>query len=453
MTGRLQRQSRRQKSWGTRRRIVLVCACVLALELGFASGCAAPAAPQPPTLALPQPVHDLSAKRSGENVALSWTMPTRTTDKLPLKGPVIAEICRRERNGPCDLLPEQRFAADAVASYNDLLPQRLTSGDARLLTYTVALKNHAGKSAGASNAAFTAGGAAPPAIQGLRAQVRADGVVLSWKPATANAATANPAAAGAVDSRWAARIERTLVSAPAVNAIPNLAPKEVPATKGASTGGAAEREQVLLVTANARAGLQQGPGVQQAPALQQAPGLQQALDRTAVFGETYRYRVARQEELDLDGHKVTTWGPPSPLVTVEVKDVFPPAVPADLAAVADAAAHAIDLSWTPGTTPGTTPNTTPDTTPDAQTDAGTGTQPDLAGYIVYRRTVGASGSAGLPQQISPAGAPVETPAFRDSNAQPGERYAYSVAAVDVRGNQSQRSAEAEESLPSSENPQ
>jgi hypothetical protein len=357
-------------------------------------------------------------------------MPTRTTDKLPLKGPVIAQICRRERNGPCDLLPEQRFAADAVASYNDLLPQPLTSGDARLLTYTVALKNHAGKSAGASNAAFTAGGAAPPAIHGLRPLVRADGVVLSWKPEAAN-----PAAAGAVDSRWAARIERTLVSSPAVNAIPSPAPKGVPATRrasgGGSSGGAAEREQVLLVKANARA------------------GLQQALDRTAVFGETYRYRVARQEELDLDGHKVMTWGPPSPPVTVEVKDVFPPAVPADLAAVADAAAHAIDLSWTPGTTPNTTPDATPDTTPDAGTDA----QSDLAGYIVYRRTVGASGSAGLPQQISPPGAPVETPAFRDSSAQPGARYAYSVSAVDVRGNQSQRSAEAEESLPNSENPQ
>ncbi|MGI8772450.1 MAG: fibronectin type III domain-containing protein, partial [Acidobacteriaceae bacterium] len=368
----------------------LLCACLLGLGLAFGAGCAAPAAPQPPTLNLPEPVRDLSAQRSGDHVALSWTMPARTTDKLPLKGPVTAQICRREGNGSCDLLPQQRAAANAAASYDDLLPQRLASGGARLVTYTIALKNHEGKSAGASNAAFVAGGSAPPVMQGLRAEVRNEGVVLSWEPA-----------AGATGSAWTVRIQRMRMDTPAPQAVPSAAP----ANKHANARDAGEREQVLLVKASGRA------------------GLQQALDRTAVFGETYRYLAQRQEEMELDGHTVLTWSAPSQPVTVAVKDVFPPAAPADLAAVADAGAHAVDLSWTPNT------------------------EADLAGYVVYRRTVSAPGTATIPQRISPAGAPVQAPAFRDSNAQPGERYAYSVAAVDVRGNESQRSEEAEESLP------
>lgn len=364
----------------------LLYTCGLSMTLAIATGCAAPAAPQPPTLALPEPVRDLSAQRSADRVVLSWTMPTRTTDKLPLKGPVNAQICRREGSGPCDLLPEQRFAANAAASYDDPLPQRLTSGAPRLLTYTIALQNHAGQSADGSNAAFAAAGSAPPMIEGLRAQVRNDGVVLSWDPA-----------ATTTGALWAARIQRTRVGAPPSSA--------VPAAKLANATGVEVREQVLLVKATAPA------------------GLQQALDPTAIFGETYRYAVQRQQETDLDGHTVQTWGAPGAPVFVAVKDIFPPAVPADVAAVADAGAHSIDLSWTPDT------------------------EADLAGYIVYRRAVDAPGNAGMTQRISPAGAPLQTPAFRDSNAQPGERYAYSVTAVDARGNESQHSAETEESLP------
>ncbi len=388
MTGRPQRQSRTKNSEYVPRATGLLRACMLGLGLSLAMGCAAPAAPQPPTLALPEPVRDLSAQRSGDHVALAWTMPARTTDKLPLKGQVAVQICRREGKGPCDLLPKQRFAANAAAAYDDLLPPHLASGVARLVTYTVALQNHGGKSAGPSNATFVGGGSAPPVIQGLRAQARADGVVLAWAPAAPT------------DSQYAVRIERTRVSEPAPDVIP----------KAALAGRESERrtegrEQVLLVKASGRV------------------GLQQALDQSAVFGATYRYVVARQEEANLDGHTVLTWSAPSQPVTVELKDVFPPAAPADLAAVADAGAQAIDLSWTPDT------------------------EADLAGYVVYRRTVAAQAGAGARQRISPPGAPVETPAFRDSGAQPGERYAYSVTAVDLRGNESQPSAEVEESLP------
>ena len=74
----------------------------LALGLaGFASGCGTPGAPQPPSLNLPDPVENLSATRTGNQVALSWTMPKRNTDKLPLTADVAVRVCRREESSPC----------------------------------------------------------------------------------------------------------------------------------------------------------------------------------------------------------------------------------------------------------------------------------------------------------------------------------------------------------------
>ena len=92
-------------------------------------------------------------------------------------------------------------------------------------------------------------------------------------------------------------------------------------------------------------------------------------------------------------------------------------MPTGLVSAADTAAKAIDLDWTPDVDPG------------------------LAGYIVYRR---AAGSNAQPQRISPAGKPVTISTWSDTTAVPGQRYAYSVSAIDVSGNESQRSAEVED---------
>ena len=146
------------------------------------------------------------------------------------------------------------------------------------------------------------------------------------------------------------------------------------------------------------------------------------LAATYLFIER-RYVAERQSDTPLEGHTILTLGAPSQPVAVEVRDTFPPAVPRDLVAVADVEGHAIDLSWTPDT------------------------EPDLSGYVVYRRTVGGQGETGTPERISPAGSPVPLPTFHDTGAVPGLRYAYSVAAADARGNVSERSAEAQESLP------
>jgi len=57
---------------------------VLAMGLAI-TGCGTPGAPLPPSLKLPDPVTDLSAARTGNQVTLTWTMPKKNKDKLLLK--------------------------------------------------------------------------------------------------------------------------------------------------------------------------------------------------------------------------------------------------------------------------------------------------------------------------------------------------------------------------------
>jgi hypothetical protein len=142
-----------------------------------------------------------------------------------------------------------------------------------------------------------------------------------------------------------------------------------------------------------------------------------AIDSSALFNQRYRYVVERVASLDFSGRSVEIQGPPSEAVEVATADHFPPAVPQGLVAVADAAAGAIDLSWMPDS------------------------DSDLAAYRVYRRDAQGGGPA---QRVASVG--VET-SFRDTAVQPEHTYAYSVSAVDQSGNESQRSADVEETLP------
>jgi hypothetical protein len=142
-----------------------------------------------------------------------------------------------------------------------------------------------------------------------------------------------------------------------------------------------------------------------------------AIDTSALFNQRYRYVVERVASLELSGRSVEIQGPPSEAIEVTTPDHFPPAVPQGLVAVPDSAGGAIDLSWMPDS------------------------DSDLAAYRVYRRDV----QGGLPaQRVASVG--VET-SFRDTAVQPEHAYAYSVSAVDQSGNESERSAEVEETLP------
>jgi len=147
-----------------------------------------------------------------------------------------------------------------------------------------------------------------------------------------------------------------------------------------------------------------------------------ALDKTVRFGETYEYRAQRVSRATVNGKTLELAGELSAPMQIEAKDIFPPAAPTGLVSVAtpsrNGAASAIDLSWDPNT------------------------EPDIAGYIVYRRE-----GDGPWQRISPA-APVVGPGFHDAHVEPGHAYRYAVTAIDQGGHESPRSAEIEETAPS-----
>ena len=143
-----------------------------------------------------------------------------------------------------------------------------------------------------------------------------------------------------------------------------------------------------------------------------------ALDTDAQLQQQYRYRVERVAALTLSGHAVEIQGESSDPIEISTADVFPPAVPQGLVAVADEDAGAVDLSWSP------------------QTDR------DLAGYYVYRRDLGESFPA---QRISAAA--ITSPAFHDTGVVRGHAYAYSISAIDESGNESARTPEVMETLP------
>ena len=350
---------------------------LLALAVVLA-GCGMPGAPLPPSLHLPAPATDLTATRTGDQVQLNWTMTKKDTDKLLLEGSVPVRVCRKEDGATvCSQAGELNLPAGGEGAFIDTLPRQLATGSPRGLTYFVELRNRNGRSAAPSNGAMVVAGQAPGSVDGFAADVRKDGVVLRWS-------------AGAPET--AVRLHRRLLRA---------AP--VAKTKQSPLSTAPEPiEQNLLVDANP-----QNAG--------------KALDSSIHFGETYEYEAQRVTRVKVDGSVMELDGAFSQPVRVDAADVFPPAAPTGLAAVAltseNGGPPAIDLSWQPNT------------------------EADLAGYIVYRRE-----GTGDWQRVSPE-QPAVGPAFHDAHVEAGHTYIYAVSAVDQSGHESLRSAPTDETVP------
>ncbi len=354
------------------------------------TACGMPGAPQPPSLNLPAPVNDLSAVRTGNQVALTWTMPTKNTDKTVLKGNITVRVCRNESaSTSCAVTTTLQLAPGANGSFTDTLPAPLASGTARVLNYSVELDNRKGRSAGLSNATQILAGKAPTPVTGLTAEMRRNEVLLRWEAAPSGSSPA------------AIRLVRKRLSPPAQKPGPQNT------TQGLLAPPAEPAERTLLVEAEANT--------------------DRALDADIRIGETYEYRAQRVARVTVNGQTLELASELSPPLRVEAIQEFPPAVPKGLAAVAtpgeNGAGPAIDLNWQPNT------------------------DPDLAGYIVYRREPGASGAEAAWQRISPA-QPVAEPAYHDDHVQPGHTYAYAVSAIDLEGHESERSAEAQETAAS-----
>ncbi len=118
------------------------------------------------------------------------------------------------------------------------------------------------------------------------------------------------------------------------------------------------------------------------------------------------------------GAETQVEGDDTPDITVFVHDVFPPAKPSGLQAVftSENQQKFIDLIWDPNS------------------------ENDLAGYNIFRRVEGAP-LAKVNSKL------IKLPAYRDLKISSGNKYYYSVSAVDTRGNESARSEETTETAP------
>lgn len=354
------------------------------------AGCGMPAAPQPPSLHLPEPVNDLTAQRAGNDVSLTWTMPKRDTSKVTLNPgvAVAARVCRTESGtgSTCTTAGNLAFAPGAVASFTEALPTALATGAPRPLRYFVELTNKKGRSAGLSNAATVLAGQAPAPVTGLSAEVRKAGVVLHWMPGPAEPYPTQ------------VRLQRTLLTPPAAK--PAAAPGPLPAPTE-------PMQQNLLVPAGVERGV--------------------ALDKAIRFGETYAYRAQRVARVEVEGKTLELDGPLSPPVRIDAENVFAPGVPTGLAAVTtpaeNGAGASIDLNWQPVI------------------------EPDVAGYAVYRREPDVPGQQPTPWQRISGPKPVAGPGYHDPNVEPGHTYEYGVTAIGQNGHESARSASAQETVP------
>lgn len=142
------------------------------------------------------------------------------------------------------------------------------------------------------------------------------------------------------------------------------------------------------------------------------------LDKTFAWEQKYDYRITTVTLVHSQGHDASVDGDDSKPTEVFTKDIYPPSQPVGLQAVFSSVGQKpfVDLSWAPNT------------------------EGDVAGYNVFRRIKGGQ-FAKLNTQL------VSVPSFRDSNTEAGKTYIYSVSAVDQRGNESPRSAEATETAP------
>lgn len=339
------------------------------LALALLTGCGSQGNPLPPSLQLPKPVSDLKAARKGDKVLLTWTAPSETTDQLRIKEMGKTRVCRSTA-APAAMecaevapLPAGAAAASAAAGYTDTLPRELQEqSPAAFAVYTVEVINARGRSAGPSNTAQVPLAPTLPPPSGLKAVVTAEGVALSWNAPP-------PPAPGS----YALRVHRHAAGATA-----------------AVTAG-----ELLL------------------------PAPPAFLDKNVEWEKSYQYRVAIVTRIAAEGGTpVEVEGEETPPVEVLVHDVFPPAAPTAVQAVASSAGGQsfIDLTWT------------------------SNSEADLAGYNVYRREGDAQPQKNNTELI-------KTPAFRDSNVGPGRTYFYSITAVDLRGNESGRSEETSESVP------
>lgn len=364
-------------------------------------GCAQTGPPLPPSLELPKPPTDLRASRKGGRVSLTWSEPNVTTDRRGIRYPSPTEICRSAVSeitvcgNPTATLhapatqPKSDPQHPATQTYTDTLPADMQRDDpAAEVTYAVEALNRNNRGAGLSNPAHVPAivTLAPPTD--LSAALGGDGVTLTWT--TSEASTNTSAQKSGIQHRY--RIYRR-DEATGKDAIAGEVPL-ADSTQMHFTDSNFEWEKTYLY-------------------------------RATVVSVAKRSSSEAKKDAQNDAQsEVQVEGDDTPPVRVVAHDIFPPSVPTGLQAAYSGEGQKpfIDLIWAPVT------------------------NADLAGYNVYRSETSTNDSTSkAPTKLNSD--PIKSPAYRDSTVVPGKTYTYSVSAVDLRNNESQRSEPTSESVP------
>jgi hypothetical protein len=353
----------------------------LFILLGCATltSCGVPGAPQPPSTGIPKFVGDLKAVRKGDTVTLSWTTPTETSD---------GELVRK---------PGKMLVQRALSTGND---PALNFQVISELPLEPTLKDERAAEATAKDSLtplFSTNGAEYALYQVL-AQNR------SGK-------------SFGLPNRVSVPLVLTLQTPQKVQV------EAIPAGTRISweQNLPAKRESRITIQYVWRV-MRKQEGASDAVVVRQLPASNEqlaVLDSAIEWEKNYQYWVTPVTLWQDGSRKGEIEGDDSPVATIFAHDSFPPAAPSGVQAVYTAVSGQpsfIDITWTPNT------------------------EPDLAGYNVYRHAGG-----GPPVKINTE--LVKTPRFADPGVQAGVKYFYSVSAVDLRGNESGRSEETTEVVP------
>ncbi|MGA2335138.1 MAG: hypothetical protein WBQ19_21680 [Terriglobales bacterium] len=360
------------------------------------AGCAQTGPPLPPSLELPKPPTDLRATRKDNRVTLTWSEPTLTTDRKSVRyiGPTL--VCR-------SLDPELATCGTPVATLPAPAPSAAPKKSSRSAqksaatpqTFTDALPasmEHQDPSAELTYAVEVLNRNARSG--GLSNRVHVSAIVTLPPPTDLSAQLTGD---GTVLTWTSAGESRDAASSPAVQHRYRVYRRDESSRKDAIAGEVpvpSERGPVHFT------------------------------DSTFEWEKTYLYRVTTVSIVKHpdSNSEVQVEGDDTPPVRIIAHDVFPPSVPAGLQAAYSGEGQKpfIDLIWAPVT------------------------NADLAGYNVFRSE---TNGAEVKMAVKLNAELVKSPSYRDFAVASGKTYTYSVSAVDVRGNESQRSEPTSEPVP------
>jgi hypothetical protein len=350
---------------------ILGTALAITVCLTLGAGCAKIGEPQPPRVHVPKPAVDLAVHQLSDLIVLMVAKPSLNTDGSAATTLASVDVFRLNENmSPSvsvDPIPEEQYAkrAERILSIPSSGFSTYLRGDSFVIQdkldladrstiysyayrYAVLFINKKNQTAGFSNQVLITPVAIPPPPSGLSARVAENLIRLEWVEPAENMDKSTP---------------------------PRIAGYKVYRAEGSGEFGAAPIHPDLVQKSSFE-------------------------DRNFQFDKLYRYRIktvgsARNpyaESLD------------SQILTVEARDVFPPAPPENFNAIREG--NAIILLWAPSSSP------------------------DVAGYRIYRQDKKAATRHLIQKDL------IAVLNYRDSPVESGQQFEYEIRAVDSHGNES-----------------